>query len=140
MGLRRGFVLHLFVLPDAGFHRESIHQPVILFHSYVTSLIWSVWPLKPAICQSYCKEAEPYSFEDQSFEPVFSYAAEKEQGSFFQWIQAVSQSNQCSQRIHSFAKISPAAGQDHASDSTCFPKHAGSPTGSLSVFSRRLYR
>ena len=83
--------LRLPVAADAGFNGKSIHQPVILFHSYVTSLIRCVGPLELTVRQANGEKAETYSFEHEPLQPVLFHAAEKEQSSFLQRIQAVGQ-------------------------------------------------
>ena len=86
-----GSSLRLSVAADAGFNGKSIHQPVILFHSYVTSLVRGVGPLKLSIRQSNGEKTEAYSFKHEPLQAVFLQAAEEKQGSFLQRIQSVGQ-------------------------------------------------
>ena len=67
------------VSPDAGFDSKSIQKTSVLLHGYVTSLIWSVWPLETTVAQTKRKQAESYAFKEQAFDPVLLYTAEEEQ-------------------------------------------------------------
>ena len=63
--------------PDAPLYGKALHQMHELFPGNILCFIWVARPLESSIAQSFIAQAEPVSFIDQAFDPVFPGSAKE---------------------------------------------------------------
>ena len=90
---------------DRRVNGESIHQTHEFFSGEIPCFFLRTRPLEGAFHETYVKKYEPVTGPQDTLEPVFSCAAEEEQGILFKRIAVVSEPDDCGKPIDSFSEI-----------------------------------